>query len=79
MVGEAAKELSVSMNSNILYRRTEQANSLKKWKVRNWLFAGLRWELSPTEIGNMNRVVAMHWMIQRRCQLRQRGTWTTET
>jgi hypothetical protein len=58
MVGGAVKELSVSMNSTIMYRRTEQANSHKKWKVNFWLFAGLRRrELSPTAIRNMNRVV----------------------
>jgi hypothetical protein len=56
------KELSVSMNSTILHRRTAQANSDKKWKVNYWHFAGLRRELSPTAIGNMNRVVAMHWI-----------------
>jgi hypothetical protein len=72
------KELSVSMNSTILYRRTEQSNSHKKWKVKHLLFAGLKRELSPMAIGNMNRVVAMHWMIQRRCLLRLLGTWTTE-
>jgi hypothetical protein len=78
MVGGAVKELSVSMNSTILYRRTERANSHKKWKVNSWLFAGLRRELSRTAIGNVNRVVAMHWMKQRRCLLRRLGTWTTE-
>jgi hypothetical protein len=72
------KELSVSMNSTILYRRTEQANSHKKCEVNYWLFAGLRRELSPTAIGKIDRVVAMNWMKQRRCLVRQLGTWTTE-
>jgi hypothetical protein len=40
--------------------------------------SGLRRELSPRAIGNVNRVVAMHWMKQRRCLLRRLGTWTTE-
>ena len=40
--------------------------------------SGLRRELSPRAKGNVNRVVAMHWMKQRRCLLRQLGTWTTE-